>query len=153
MTLYSSRSMSTAVSENKLKAAYIHRFIPYIKHENTKKIKTILFQNASENTIEIQKNLIKISKDKYQVRELNLATPNSVIYLSCERVLAPQELIDYQSESILLISSCEDATSYGVMINFVQIKGKLKFKINNTSAIKAKLKISSQLLKLALEVK
>jgi hypothetical protein len=140
-----------SVSINKLKAAYIYRFIPFVKWESPNKVIPVSFQSESE-VFTILSAMVK-KKDKYDVKLAQHAQENSVLYLSCEQILSAEQVNEFQKKSILLISSCDGDVDKGVMINLVQIDGKLKFKINNTSAKKATLKISSQLLKLALVIK
>jgi hypothetical protein len=140
-----------SVAANKLKAAYIYRFISYIKWENPLKIIPVSIHSDSDIHETLSKMSIK--KDKYDITRSEVIVPNSVVYLGCNLPLSKQNLKQYQDNSILTISSCENHVESGVIINFIEVEGKLKFKINNTSAATSKIKISSQLLKLALAVK
>jgi hypothetical protein len=148
---YTGASSSITISENKLKAAYIYRFISFVKWEGANEIISVSIQDEKEILTALAD--MSKAKNKYNILSYEEVTPKSVLYLSCNEKILPEQLEDYQQKSILVISSCDGDIDNGVMINFTQINGKLKFKINNTSAIKARLKISSQLLKLALVVK
>lgn len=61
-------------------------------------------------------------------------------------------LAQLAGQNILTISDTSGLAKQGISINFVLIKGKLKFEINRHALDKANLRASAQLLKLAILV-
>ena len=147
---FSANSFSVSISVDKLKAAYIFKFIPFITWEHGN---TITLIGAQEDELLNSLNELVSKKENIRIFKYTKHQNYSIVYLNCEHKLSQKELLEYQESSTLLISSCEGDIDNGVMINFVVVDEKLKFKINNTSAKNSKIKISSQLLKLALVVK
>jgi len=69
-----------------------------------------------------------------------------------EQEALPQIMSALKDGHCLTISDIDDFSQKGGMITFVIVENKVRFTINLVSAEKAKLKISSQLLKLAYQV-
>jgi hypothetical protein len=61
-------------------------------------------------------------------------------------------LISLSKKHILTISDVDSFIEVGGIVQFVTVGRKIKFKINNKSAQKAGIKISSKLLRLAIKV-
>jgi len=79
------------------------------------------------------------------------ATNCHILFIcSSEKQRTAEILKGLQSTSVLTVSETEGFTDAGGMINFVKASNKIRFQINDPAARKAKLKISSKLLSLAM---
>lgn len=85
-----------------------------------------------------------------QIREPGGASGCNLLFLHrSENNHLPGYLQMAQKKSILTVSDMDDFASQGGMIGFIEQDGKIRFEINLDAAHHSRLKISSQLLKLA----
>ncbi len=92
---------------------------------------------------------------KLNVKVVSITDPLtdcSILYLpTTDKTELAKALKKVGTAPIVTVSDCSGFAGFGVMVNFFKEEGtgKTKFEINNLAAGDAKLKISSQLLKLA----
>jgi hypothetical protein len=88
-----------------------------------------------------------------QVSSVREAQNCQMVFISTsERARLPQVLDGLQTASVLTVSEMSGFVKNGGMINFTEQGNNLAFEINQAAAVRARLTISSQLLKLAKNV-
>jgi hypothetical protein len=93
-----------------------------------------------------------INEHPLQVMEVQAeeATNCHILFINSSEKRRLQEIVErLEQASVLTISEMEGFTESGGMINFVKVNNKIRFQINEPAAKKAKLKVSSKLLSLA----
>ncbi|MBQ0725020.1 MAG: YfiR family protein [Cycloclasticus sp.] len=98
-----------------------------------------------------------IAKKKIKTRKLDYSEEVStcqVLYLSkTDQPALVSTLLAAQNLPTLTLSDSPGFLSLGGMIEFVVVKNKMRFKVNNTRIKQVDLNLSSKVLKLALEVR
>jgi hypothetical protein len=86
-----------------------------------------------------------------QIRTVAECTNCQLLFLSAAEKDRIKDVLDkLHSASVLTVSETDGFTEAGGMINFVRDGNKFRFQINNKAAQRAKLKISSKMLGLAI---
>ncbi len=93
-------------------------------------------------------------KDKAGLqREIKAIRKCHVLFICCSEKESQRDIINsVKANSILTIGESEVFFKFGGIINFLVEEKKVRFEINDTAAKRAKLKISSKLLRLAKRV-
>ena len=144
--------------ENEFKAASIYHFTKYIQWQDINPSET--FDIAAFEDSGIIAPLQEISKKRLvNSKKINVIPlqgmdeiPNCHILFISNSVKdqLPDVLEKVKGKNILTISDSAGFASEGVAINFVIIDNKIRFEINPGVCSQAGLKVSSQLLKLAI---
>lgn len=146
--------------EDRMKAVFIFNFTKYINWTNSDTSGT--FEIAIIGNSNIINPLKKIAKNKLinkkqikiisckDIQDIN--TPHILFISTSEKKNLDKILQKVKNKNILTISDVKGFANKGVTINFVMVKGKIKFEINTHAIESAGLQISSQLLKLAILV-
>ncbi len=158
--LFSVNLRAVELQEYDLKAAFLYNYALYVEWPKASASSTDHFQICLLGADPFDGNLEKVLGPKNVVgkpiliRKLSSAkeAPSChMLYISTSEKRNLNEIFSVtNSHSILTISDIPEFTKKGGMINFVLNENKVRFFINNTAATEAGLKISSQLLKLAL---
>ncbi len=145
----------------RFKAVFIYNFISYMHWPDETQDKVFKIGILGDSPLE--KPLREISKKrssedkKLQVevyRAVEDLEPCHVLFISSEHVGELDEIMQrLEDRSVLTIADTPGLANRGVTINFVLVKGKLKFEINQQALQRAGLRASAQLLKLAILVK
>ncbi len=161
MLTCSSRGQEGQPTEYQIKAAFIFnfaRFVEWPANTFTNGLAPMVigilgddpFGNDLENTLRnksVNEHPLQIEK----FRSMTEITNCHILFISSsEKQRAPEIVKLLQSASVLTVSETEGFPEAGGMINFVKASNKVRFQINDSAARKAKLKISSKLLSLAL---
>jgi len=146
-------------SEYEVKAGFIYNFAKFVEWPGetlpeTKKTVTLCiagtdpFGNAldSLNNKTVQRRKLEI---KYTGRSKDLKVCNMLFISSSERENLPQLLETLKNTPTLTMGDTKGFAQQGIMINLIIDQNKIRFEINTESAKRAKLVISSKLLKLA----
>ena len=146
--------------EDRMKAVFIFNFTKYIQWSDNDTSGT--FEIAIIGSSNIIDPLKEIAKNKFinnkQIKIKNckdiqdIITPHILFISISEKNNLDKILQKVKNKNILTISDCKGFANKGVAINFVIVKGKIKFEINTRAIESAGLQISSQLLKLAILV-
>ncbi len=76
-----------------------------------------------------------------------------VVYISAARKTQVENVLaSLSGESVLTVSSCDKFCDKGGMVGLVNIRGKIRFEVNQTAAEAAGITINSQVLKMAIRV-
>ncbi len=146
--------------ENKTKAVFIYNFMKYMHwagDDTTRpfKIRVIgccgVFDPLKD--IEKKKTVRNRKIEVKQIKNTEEIDTCHILFISKTEKKRLQEILDTAgTRNILTISDTEGFAERGVVINFKIIEGKIRFEINKAVLETMKLRISSQLLKLALFV-
>ena len=147
------------VEEYNLKAAFVYNFTRYINWgpfapENEFVIGIVgqspiyepLQEIAKTKTINDKKILIKTFNTPHDITSCN------IIYISRNSPFPLDTILAKINSGILTISEEKDYARLGTAFNFVLVKDKLRFESNIRALNSTGLKVSSQLLKLAIIV-
>jgi hypothetical protein len=145
--------------EYQLKAAFVYNFIKFVDWPGAVLPETsdtisvcVLGEEAFAEGFDTLKDKTVKGK-KLAVRRLEQvkdADGCHVLFISSSAdKRAPQVLQTLQSASVLTVGEMDRFPQLGGIINFVVERNKLRFEINVSSAERARLKLSSQLLSLA----
>lgn len=145
--------------ESSFKAVFIYNFTRYIEWDNLDDadnfIIGIMGPSALDGAIEAiaKKNFVK--NKKIVLRHFN--SPEEISY--CHILFIPRDfpvpvrsIVEKVDKKVLVIGDKQGAARQGASINFTLVNDKLKFEINPDAVYAARLKASSQLLKLAIIV-
>jgi len=155
--LYCARA--ARLNEYQIKVAYIYNFIKFVKwpsdnssdtiaiyvykYEKFKKYIQCLDGKKVENKIVVVKDIDNIAQ----------IMPNSLLIVgNINNDDIKYFFLSLSKKHILTISDVDSFIEVGGIVQFVTVGRKIKFKINNKSAQKAGIKISSKLLRLAIKV-
>ena len=146
-------------SEYEIKAGFIYNFAKFVEwppeiSRDDNKALTLCISGANPfgNSISV------ISNKTVQNRRLEIRTLgknkdfkgcNMVFISSSERELLSQLFEMLRNSPVLTIGDSKDFAQNGVMINLVMDGSKVRFEVNTESARRARISISSKLLKLA----
>jgi hypothetical protein len=153
--------------EYQVKAAFVYNFIKFVTWpENTDKqtesVKIAIvgkdpfgdkFKPILKKTVKNKKiDLVKYP-DFDKISDSDLLEQCQVIFICKSETQNAQKIIEsVAGKSILVISEVDKFADLNGMIGFVKKDNKIRFEINLNAVKAANLKISSQLLKLALKV-
>ena len=150
----------TEAEESNLKAAFIYNFTRFIDWDDNvfpndfmigvvgnSLINGPLEEIAKTRTVNNKKIIIKYFKSVEEVEKCNILFNSKNLKIPLSEFLEKPEL-----KKSLIIGEKETYAQKGAGINFVLVDKKLKFEINQKSLNEAGLKISAQLLKLAIIV-
>lgn len=145
--------------EYRVKAAFLFNFTKFVKWPEK------AFDNATSpikicvlGESPLKESLYEIENKKAGSRTLVISKAKSVddindchvLFISNDSVKEFFSSIErIQKKNILTIGDKEGLARKGCVINFMMVNNKVRFEINTSSAKKAELKISSQLLKIA----
>lgn len=146
--------------EDNIKAVFIYNFTKYIQWPNSDTSRTFeiaiigdsniiipLKEIAEKKLVDNRKIEIKHCQD---IQDINMC---HILFISASENKRLHEILQkVKNRNILTISDCNGFAEEGVAINFVIIEGKVKFEISSGAINNAGLKVSSQLLKLAILV-
>ena len=95
-------------------------------------------------------------KRKLVIRQINrveeMGNCNVLFISTSEKMHLPNILAALKNQKVLTVSDMDGFAQAGGIINFVTLEDKVRFEINLKAAQQSKIKISSQLLKLARDV-
>jgi len=150
----------TEAEELNLKAAFIYNFTRFIEWDDdifpnefvigiigSSKIDEPLEEIAQSHKAGNKEIKIKRYSSLEEVEKCNILFISKTAKISLSDVLAKGDL-----KKTLVIGEKENYAQWGAGINFVIVDKKLKFEVNKKSLSDAGLKVSSQLLKLAIIV-
>lgn len=145
-----------------VKAACLYNFIKFVEwperafpEGSTSLIIGVLGENPFGTTLNALNGKVVKGKSLIvrQVATVREAQNCQMLFISSsERARLPQILDALQSASVLTVGEMGGFTKSGGMINFTEQGNNLAFEINQGAALRARLTISSQLLKLAKSV-
>jgi len=144
----------------RFKAVFIYNFIDYVHWPETEFEEPFKIGLLGQSPLEDP--LREIAKKRSsEGREMQVEMYDTIENIKeCHLIFITQEhkenldslSAQLQGQNILTISDTPGLAKQGVSINFVLVKGKLKFEINRHALNKANLRASAQLLKLAILV-
>lgn len=156
------RSEENNSLEIKVKAAYLYNFLRFVEWpEKNSSISNICvfgvkkdYQSAFSSMVSISKKTKKIKIDFFNIDEnINKLSSCQIIFVTEKASDKSKTLIEHlKSEGdnhSLTVGESYDFINKGGMINFVRIKDKIRFEINQDATNNAGLKISSQVLRIA----
>ncbi|MEW6709708.1 MAG: YfiR family protein [Candidatus Riflebacteria bacterium] len=154
------RSHAAEVAEeSEIKAAFIFNFLKFVHWPELKDKHTLRLLTIGKSELNTKIRLIDGREANHRqiiVCDSEKATPDqecmAMVFGEIERKEAVEYLRTCEQKPILTIGESPDFARSGGIIGLKVVKGKVRFEINLTAAEKAGLKISSQLLKLAIEV-
>jgi hypothetical protein len=150
----------TEAEESNLKAAFIYNFTRFVEWETTEAsaefiigvigksgVDEPLEEIAKTRTVNSKKIIIKHFEKIEDIDKCNvLFIPKNV------KTPLQEFLTKTENKGVLVVSEKQGYASKGASINFVIIDKKLKFEANTKALSSAGLKVSAQLLKLAIIV-
>jgi hypothetical protein len=157
------RADEAKASEYEFKAAFLYKFANFVGWPSnavageTPFVVGVLgedpFGSALEktmegNTVQGRKLVIQRGKELSDLKECQI-----VFVSATEKKRLPQILETLKGTSVLTVSEIDHFCQSGGMINFKKVGKNLRFEVNPDAAQRANLKISSQLLKLAIIAK
>jgi hypothetical protein len=151
----------TEAEESNLKAAFIYNFTRFVEWEptevpneffiigvfGTSSIDNPLEEISKTRTVNSKKIIIKHFEKIEDIDKCNILFIPKNVKTPLEELLKKTE-----NKNVLVISEKQGYASKGASINFVIIDNKLKFEANVKAINSAGLKVSAQLLKLAIIV-
>jgi hypothetical protein len=159
----SARAQEPKVAEYEFKAAFLYKFANFVSWPTNvwapddglalgilgeDPFGDALERTLDGNMVQGHKIIIRRAKEVAELKNCQL------LFISAtERKRLPQILESLQGTSVLTVSETDRFCEAGGMINFKLVGKNLRFEINPEAAERAKLKISSQLLKLALIIR
>jgi len=150
--------------EYNIKAVFIERFTRYIEWPEESAVSDtsqpfvlgIIGKNPFGSVLEEIYSTQRIRKKKVIIRyisKLDEIKGCNLLFLSESEKKELSKILSFsRKRPILTVSDTKDFAGKGVAINFVIIEGKIKFEINKSAIDNVGLKVSSQLLKLAILV-
>jgi hypothetical protein len=155
-----SPQQQTESKEYELKAAFIYKFTNYIEWDSQTAsddfIIGILGNSPIENKLTEIGNTEKVNNKKIIIRKFNkLAdiSPCHILFISQKTSFSLEDILaKATSKGTLTVSEKRGYAAHGTNINFIIIDNKLKFEANLKTLSAAGLRVSSQLLKLAIIV-
>jgi hypothetical protein len=150
----------TEAEESNLKAAFIYNFTRFVEWDPTSiaeefvigvvgasSIDEPLEEISKTRTVNTKKIIIKHFEKIEDMDKCNILFIPKGVKIPIQEIIAKTE-----NKNILLITEKQGYASKGASINFVIIENKLKFEANTAAINAAGLKVSAQLLKLAIIV-
>jgi hypothetical protein len=148
-----------AHSEAAVKAAYLYRFADYVEWPQ-QSIPGHPFVIEVEGAPDVARELRhltghSINDQGVQVREISSiheVAGARILYVGAGHANSLRELTPSASSSLLIVTDEEHGLDLGGMLNFVTIDNRVRFEISLTAAERAQLKISADLLSVAIRV-
>ena len=150
------------VAQNKnreadLKAVFIYNFTRYIEWDSSDSSDNFIIAVIGSSPVTASLNEIANSYAVNNKRIIVKVFGRPEDIGNCQVLFIPQKLpwslssiLDRADKGVLTVSEQEGYASRGTTFNFVLVNNKLKFEANLKSIVAAGLKVSSQLLKLAI---
>lgn len=148
--------------EANIKAAFIINFTKYVEWQNNSLNNSEPFKIGVLGDTQIYNSLKTLSSKKVKNKKMEILLFNSkedieechLLYVSPTMSLSQlkESATSTKCKNALIIGDKKDALSYGAAINFVKDNNQLKFEMNLQNFNKNKLKVSSQLLQIAINV-
>jgi hypothetical protein len=145
--------------EANLKAAFIYNFTKYIDWDvgndgrefmigviGTSPIMGALSEITRGNAVSNKRIVVKRINTPGEIRDCQL------LFIPKESEYSLKRILEYAGKGVLVVGEREGYATRGVAFNFVIVNDKLKFEANLKAIDLAGLKVSSQLLKLAIIV-
>lgn len=151
---------SQTVHEYEIKAAFLYNFVKFVEWPNevlpeTSDTITVCVLGGGDPSVEplesIQGKIVRGRRlSVRRIRAIKDVESCHVLFISSsEESRLPQIMQSLHGSSVLTVGEMEGFIPSGGIINFVVERNKVRFEINPTSAERARLKLSSQLLSLA----
>ncbi len=142
------------------KAVFIYNFVSYVQWPEAERAGVFRIGILGDSPLEAplreisEKRNIESRKLQLDVyRDIEALKTCHVLFISRERAGELDEIRQgLGNRSVLIVADTPGLADRGVAINFVLVKGKLKFEINRQALRRAGLRASAQLLKLAILV-
>jgi hypothetical protein len=148
--------------EIKVKAAYLYNFLRFVEWpEDSKLVSNICVLGINKSYHSAFSSLAAISKKSEKIKIDFFNTDDDMKNLSSCQILfitdnasnKSKAVIDYlnsdRDSHVLTIGESNDFINKGGMINFINVKDKIRFEINQDITKAAGLKISSKVLRIA----
>jgi len=155
LVLTAGAGLADAVTEYDLKAAYLLNFAGYVEWPETPKPVTICvygenpFKAATIATL-LEAKAGQINAGFKYPNQLEQLTDCKILYLSpSEHDNFSKIIALLHNAPVLIVTDVQDRAPPGSMINLVTESNRLRFEINISAVLAAKLRISSKMLKLA----
>jgi len=147
-------------SEDAVEAAYLYRFIGYVEWPKDSAANhpfTIAVFDAPRVAEELRRLLPghPINKEIAQVREVRRMAEvdgAQILFVGAGHSAFLRDLRETAGRSILVVTDDDEGLALGSVLNFVTIDSHVRFEISLTAADRLGLKISSELLSVALRV-
>lgn len=149
----------TEVEEYRLKAAFIFNFTKFIEWENhdskvfkigvigASPIAASLEEISHTKTVNNKKITIENYNNPDEINDCN------ILFIPADNKFSLEEILSKtKNKNMLTVSEQSGFARQGTGINFIVLDDKLKFEVNLKALAAARLKVSSQLLKLAVIV-
>ncbi|TAN70459.1 MAG: YfiR family protein [Methylobacter sp.] len=147
--------LADEVTEYDLKAAYLLNFADYVEWPNSPKPITICvygdnpFKATTIATL-LEAKAGQIDADFKYPRQLEQLTACNILYLApSEQENFGKTIALLRNAPVLVVTDVQGRSPPGAMINLITESNRLRFEINISTVLAAKLKISSKMLKLA----
>jgi hypothetical protein len=151
--------IQTEAEEYTLKAAFIYNFTNFVEWSSSSEEQFVIGVLGNSLIAEPLEEIARtkmVRNKKIVIREFSSPdeiTPCDILFVSKNSPFALEEIISSSIvKKTLVICEKRGAAVAGACINFVVVNDKLKFETNLNSINAAGLKVSSQLLKLAIVV-
>lgn len=144
--------------ETNLKAAFLYNFTRYIDWpSNSDRIFVIGIVGSSDLKDALQEIARSNSADNRRIvirqfETLDQITPCQMLFISSRSKLSLSGVLGKTCKGELTVSERPGAAREGTMFNFVRVGDKLKFEVNTKALATSDLRVSSQLLRLAIVV-
>lgn len=147
-------------NEFDLKALFIFNFIKYVDWPPTADNEP--FTIAVLGSSDIKESLQRIAdQKKLNSQKIEVKVADDPDEINCRVLFIPASMSDrlqeciakFSGKGVLIVTEGKNLASKGSSINFVMIDNKMKFEVNPAAVKNAGLKISGQLLDLAIVVK
>ena len=148
--------------ETKIKAAYLYNFLRFVEWpEDIELINNICVYGIEEKHHSAFNSMATISKKNQKIKvdlfngneEIEKLSSCQIIFITDKAKNKSKAVIEYlnkiKDNHILTVGESNEFINNGGMINFIRIKDKIRFEINQHAATAAGLKISSQVLRIA----
>lgn len=164
LPLVFSASQASAQSEDQVKAAFLFNFVRYVEwpdevfEDEGAHVKVCMLGAEAFGSVVTQTVSGKSVGDREvkveSIRSLDSARDCHLLYVgSTEQEKLVDMISALESAPVFTVSDAEGFAEGGAMANFFRADNKIRFEMNPGAAKKAKLKISSRLLRLAKVVK
>lgn len=157
---FTGRAQNPPPTEYQIKAAFVYNFVKFVDwpmrafaSPSSPIVIGVLGKNAFGDDLEqiVTNKVIRNRPLQFEAfHSVTEATNCQVLFISASEDGHFHEILGaLDDRSVLTVSESSDFIKAGGMINFVIVDRKVRFQINNSAARKAGLKISSNLLSLA----
>jgi hypothetical protein len=159
-------SQEQHIQEYELKAVYLYNFLHFTHWPTSPGAEDagpmvigIVGKSPFGNAVEALKISLEITgKPSISIKEFGPYRPGmdlsacNILFVSASEVKKFQKIINsLQQAPVLTVADTKNFIKSGGMINMVKHKGKIRWVINRTATANANLRISSQLLKIAVK--